>query len=197
MPHMPHHGRPPGPPRGAEPMEIDLEELARETEETQKLNFITRENSCFSRTEGGFLSLEFGGKKYKRVAVYRAFPFTDPKKYISIRHPDEKAKEIGMIENLDDMDGETVKMLEEQLDIRYFTPIITRVNDIKDRYGFAYFDVVTNKGPCKFTIRNGGGSVVNLSESRLLLSDLDGNRFEVPDVTKLTAKELKKLDLYI
>ena len=39
--------------------------------------------------------------------------------------------------------------------------------------------------------------MINLSETRLILVDLDGNRFEVPDTGKLTAGELKKLDLYI
>ena len=101
-----------------------------------------------------------------------------------------------MIQNLSDLPEETAGMLREQMNLRYFTPVITKIHDIKDRYGFAYFDVETDKGHCKFTIRN-GGSVVRLGEARLLISDLDGNRFEIPDMTRLTAGELKKLDLFI
>ena len=201
MPPRPPHGGPGGPPpgrpSGSEEREIDLEQLAAETEEMQRLRLITRDNAVFARTPGGFVSLEYAGERYDRVGVYRAFPFTDPERYISIRQSDEKAKEIGIIQDLAELPPDTADMLREQMNLRYFTPVITKIRDIKDRYGFAYFDVETDKGACKFTIRNGGGSVVRLGETRLLISDLDGNRFEIPDITRLTAGELKKLDLFI
>ena len=96
-----------------------------------------------------------------------------------------------------DITPETRAMLEEQMDIRYFTPIITKIHSIKDEYGHAYFDVETEQGPCKFVIYMNSSSVVNLSDVRLLITDLDGNRFEIPDFTRLSAKELKMLDLFL
>lgn len=39
--------------------------------------------------------------------------------------------------------------------------------------------------------------MVHLSETRILISDIDENRFEIPDVTVLSAKELKMLDLFL
>lgn len=195
----PPFGPPPGgrPPRAPMDREIDLEALAKETEEMLELKFLDKNNALFTQREGGFVSLKCGEQEYERVNFYRAFPFTDPDRYISVREATDKAKEIGIIDDLNSLDADTVAMIRAQLDLRYFTPVITRINDIKDRYGFSYFDVVTNKGACKFTIRNNGGAVIHLSETRLLISDLDGNRFEVPDTTKLTAGELKKLDLFI
>lgn len=198
MPPRPPHGGPGGsPPRHPPEREIDMEQLAAETEEMQRLRLITRDNAVFARTPGGFVSLTYMGETYDRVGVYRAFPFTDPERYISIRQADEKAKEIGIVRDLQELSPDTADMLREQMNLRYFTPVITKIRDVKDRYGFAYFDVETDKGSCKFTIRNGGGSVVRLGETRLLISDLDGNRFEIPDLTRLTAGELKKLDLFI
>lgn len=182
----------------ADPEEFDLEKMEKETEEMLRLRFITKENAVFERTEGGFVSMEIDGESYPRVQVYRSFPFTDPDAYISIREPDEKAKEIGVIKNLrKDVSKETRQMLEEQLRLRYFTPKIEKIINIKDEYGFAYFDVLTDHGACRFTIHMGGGSVVNLSDTRLMITDLDGNRFEIADVTKLSAPELKKLDLFL
>jgi len=178
--------------------EFDLEQMEKETEEMLKLRYINSSNAEFKRTEGGFVSLKIEDEFYPRIQVYQAFPFTDPYSYISIREPDEKAKEIGIIKDLrKDVDKETRQMLEEQLRLRYFTPIIKRINNIKDEYGFAYFDVLTDHGACRFTIHMGGNSVVHLSDTRLLITDLDGNRFEIPDVTQLTAAELKKLDLFL
>lgn len=187
--------------KGKEPPmeeEFNLEQMEKETEEMLKLCYITSKNAEFKRTEGGFVSMKMDGKEYARIQVYRTFPFTDPDKFISIREPNEKAKEIGVIRDLKkDVSKETVQMLEEQMNIRYFTPIIERIIDIKEEYGFAYFEVKTNQGACRFTIHMGGSSVVNLTDTRLLISDLDGNRFEIPDIRVLSQGELKKLDVFL
>lgn len=182
--------------------EFNLEQMEAETEQMLRLRMITKDNATFARTKGGFVSLDLkdsiAPEHYDRIRVVRSFPFTDRNKYISIRTIDEKSKEIGMIKDLEtDVDSETRKMLEEQMDIRYFTPIIKKINNIKDEYGHAYFDVETDQGPCKFVIYMNSSSVVNLSDVRLLISDLDGNRFEIPDYTKLSARELKMLDLFL
>jgi len=178
--------------------EFNLDKMEQETEEMLRLRFINKENAVFKRTAGGFVSLNIEDEFYPRIQVYHAFPFTDPNGYISIREPNEKAKEIGVIKNLlTDVLEESRAILGEQLELRYFTPKIERIYSIKDEYGFAYFDVLTDHGPCKFTIQMGGGSAVSLSETRLMITDLDGNRFEVPDISKLTVQELKKLDLFL
>ena len=182
--------------------EFNLEQMEAETEQMLRLRMITKDNATFARTKGGFVSLDLkdsiAPEHYDRIRVVRSFPFTDRNKYISIRTIDEKSKEIGMIKDLEtDVDPQTRKMLEEQMDIRYFTPIIKKINNIKDEYGHAYFDVETDQGPCKFVIYMNSSSVVNLSDVRLLISDLDGNRFEIPDYTKLSARELKMLDLFL
>jgi hypothetical protein len=178
--------------------EFNLEMMEKETQEMLRLRFITRDNAVFERTEGGFVSMKTEEEFYPRIQVYHAFPFTDPNSYISIREPDEKAKEIGIIKDFrKDISKESREMLEEQLRLRYFTPVIEKIINIKDEYGFAYFDVLTDHGACRFTIHMGGSSVVNLSDTRLMITDLDGNRFEIPDVTRLTPPELKKLDLFL
>jgi hypothetical protein len=182
--------------------EFNLEQMEAETEQMLRLRYINKDNAVFARTAGGFVSLDLNEsiapEHYDRIRVVRSFPFTDRNKYISIRTIDEKSKEIGMIKDLStDVTPETRQMLEEQMDIRYFTPVIKKINSIKDEYGHAYFDVETDQGQCKFVIYMNSSSVVNLSDVRLLISDLDGNRFEIPDYTKLSARELKMLDLFL
>lgn len=178
--------------------DFNLEQMEKETDEMLRLRYITKDNAEFARTKGGFVSLKIEGETYDRVRVVRSFPFTDPDCYISIRMADEKSKEIGIIRNLKtDVSEETKAMLLEQMNIRYFTPVIKKIINIKDEYGHAYFDVVTDEGPCKFVIYMNSSSVVHLSDTRILITDLDGNRFEIPDYTVLTAGELKKLDLFL
>ena len=114
--------------------EFDEEALKKESEEVLQMRLMTAENAVFTRTEGGFLALEFGGKKYDRVGVYLTFPLTNPQEYISVREADEKAREIGMIRSLQDMPQDVQDMIQEQVRLRYFMPVIRKVMDVKDEY---------------------------------------------------------------
>ena len=174
-----------------------MEEMEKEAEQMTSLCYLTKENAVFSRTKGGFIRLQTGGKVWDRVQVIRLFPFTEPDKFISIRTVEERSKEIGVIADMKQVDKKTRALLEEQLNLHYFTPVIQKIIDIKDEYGYAYFHVMTDRGECRFTINMGSNAVVRLSESRLLITDLDENRFEIRDVFQLTQKEQRKLDLFL
>lgn len=177
--------------------EFDEEALKKESEELLQMRLLTSENAQFSRTEGGFVSLKTSDKDYARVGIYLTFPLTNPEEFISIREADEKAKEIGMIEKLSLLKPDQQEMIREQIKLRYFIPVITKVLDVKDEYGYAYWHAQTNFGVCRFTTRMSGNAVVSLSESRLLITDIDGNRYEIPDFYQLSVMERKKLDLFI
>lgn len=177
--------------------EFDEEELKRESEEVLQIRFLTSENAVFTRTEGGFLALKTGEKAYDRVGVYLTFPLTNPDEFISIREADEKAREIGMIQSIKDLKPQEQEMIREQVRLRYFMPVIRKVMDVKDEYGYAYWHVMTDFGACRFTTNMGGDAVVNLGGARYQITDIDGNRYELPDLYGLTVMERKKLDLFI
>lgn len=168
----------------------------KKAEEMTAMHMISK-NDKFSETEGGFVSFDFNGVHYDRVKVVRLFPFTDAEKYISIRQHGEGEKEIGIIEDLAEMTEETQTILRKQLRLSYFTPVIEKIYKIKDEYGFAYFHVMTDKGECKFAINMGSNAVAKLSDTRLIISDVDENRFEIRDVDKLSQKERRMLDLFL
>lgn len=179
-----------------------LEQEKKSVEDLIAIKPLTEKNAVFSRTGGGFVQLRLTlpdgeEKTYPRVAVHRCFPHSDPDRYISIREPEGDGREIGLIEDLCALSEETQKMLREQMDLRYFSPKITRVHSIKEEYGYSYWDVETDRGACRFTVRMGGGSVYPIGPNRYLVTDLDGNRFEIPDLYKLTPREIKQLDLFI
>ncbi len=183
--------------------EFDEEALKAESAELLEMRFLNGENATFCRTDGGFVSLKTKdaegntAKEYARVGVYLTFPLTNPEEFISIREADEKAKEIGMVEKLAALPKDQQEMLREQIKLRYFMPVITKVLDIKDEYGYAYWNVVTTFGSCRFTTQMSGDAVIHLSDSRLLVTDIDGNRYEIPDFYQLGVMERKKLDLFI
>lgn len=174
-----------------------ISQMEEEVQEMTALRYLTKDNAVFEKTEGGFLRLIYDGRTWDRVQVIRLFPFTEPEKFISIRTVEERSKEIGVIENIKDVDKKTREMLLEQLNLHYFTPVIEKILDIKDEYGYAYFHVMTDRGECRFTINMGSNAVVRLSDTRLLITDLDENRFEIRNVYTLTPKEQRKLDLFL
>ncbi|MEG6613669.1 DUF1854 domain-containing protein [Pseudoclostridium thermosuccinogenes] len=178
--------------------------VVKDIEQYTEINYLTSETAEFERTDGGFLSLTTkDGRKYPRVDLYRAFPFTKPREYISVREPESKeigvkAKEIGVIRCLDDFPENIAKLIEEQLDRRYFSPVIIKINNIKEEFGYYYWDVLTDVGTCRFTVR-GGHNIVPIGEDsgRILIIDVDGNRFEIKDYASLDKKSVKKLESVI
>ncbi len=178
--------------------EFDIKQMEKESEEMVQMIYLNRDNSTFTKTDGGFLNLNYKGNTYKKVQVLRNFPFSDPDSYLSIRKDTDKAEEIGLIVDYkNDFDAATAALIAEQLDIRYFTPVITKILQVKEAGGFAYFDVMTDYGECQFSFRSNSSNIVHLSDTRLIIYDMDSNRFEIPDTNKLSSKELKKLDLFM
>lgn len=161
------------------------------------MKLLDSQTAHFERTSGGFASLKTADCFYERVTLLRAFPLSDPDRYISVREADEHKKEIGVIENINNLSKEDAEIVREQLNLRYFTPKIKKVLSVKDKHGFSTLEVITDKGKCKFTFKTGSNSVVGLSESRYLFHDIDGSRYEIEDIFALSKREQKKLDIYI
>jgi hypothetical protein len=146
----------------------------------------------FERTEGGFLTMRAGRKRYERIRLYRTFPLSQADAYVSVRNADDE--EIGLIEDLSDLDGGSRSLVVEELALRYFTPVIERVIDLKEEFGYTYWDAETTAGRCRFTVRSGHEAVTVLEENRLLLSDVDGNRFELPDYRAIDPKHQRIIE---
>jgi hypothetical protein len=160
------------------------------------IKYLKPSNAVFTRTAGGFLSLRTGdGEEHARVNLHRAFPFSEAYEYISVR--DTEGKEIGIIRSLNDFPKEVVKLLEEDMNRRYFAPVITKINSLKEEFGYSYWDVQTDAGPCRFTVRNGSSSFINITEVRIMVVDVDGNRFEITYYRELDEKSIKKLEILL
>lgn len=136
-----------------------------------------------------------GKRDYGRVILHRAFPFDDPWHIISVQQED--GFEIGVIRDLKEFDEETVKLLCDNLDKKYFVPEITKIISAKDRFGFVYFKCDTDCGICEFVVRNPFGSILRISETKIFIVDIDGNRYSVKDTSKLDKKSYRKIELYI
>ncbi len=167
---------------------------------------LTPKNAHFTASKGNLISLELtneDGKKefFERIVAIRAFPITDPNYFISIREPDgknnKKGSEIGLIEDISVFDEETVALLNSELDRRYFTPKIQKILSLREKLGQNYWDVITDAGKFSFVVRNSGSNIRTLEDGRVLIFDIDGNCFEIPDPDKLDKASFKKIEIYL
>lgn len=125
-------------------------------------------------------------RSFLRVQIARAFPLSDPERYIGLR--DEKDKDIGMFATLTGLDAESRRILDEELNRRYFLPRVVNVVSVKEEYGTITWQVDTDKGRRTHFVQNLRDSTQELTPGRFLITDKDGNRFEIPDVEKLDSK---------
>lgn len=164
------------------------------------VNYLNDNEIQFIKTEGGFLTLKVNDTEYKRVMLQRAFPLSMPAEYISVREvrPDrEPGDEIGIIKSLASLSECNRSLAEEELITRYFTPEITKITKLKDERGFVYLEAETTSGARKITAANNSSSFIKLSAVRLLIVDVDGNRFDIPDMSKLDKKSLRNLEVVV
>ena len=183
-------------------MEEDLDALLSDKRVSVDLN---PENARFYRSAGDLISLDLigeNGKEYfERIVPVRAFPITEPDEYISIREPDTrergKGQEIGLIRKLSDFDTETVKLINEELDRRYFTPVVQKLNGLKEKFGYYYFDAQTSAGKINFVMNNPYSNFRTLEDGRVFMYDIDGNCFEILDPYKLDKQSLKLIEIFL
>ncbi len=164
-------------------------------EEYVNITYMGAKDSKFQKTEGGLLSLEFNGKVYERVSINRAFPFSLTDEYICVK--DKDGKEIGIIKSLLDVDEKTQAIIKEELQWVYFCPEIKRIIWIKEEFGYSYWNVETDRGVKRFTVRGTNECVVPVTETQVLITDMDGNRYEIADIRELDQKSFKLIDSLI
>ena len=134
-----------------------------------------------------------------RIFLSRAFPFDMPHDYISVLDKDKK--EIGFIRSLNDFDEPQRTMLKNELEAKYYTPTIKKIYSVKERYGFSYWKTECEFGEKSFTLQDTYRSIIKATNpdgsERLFISDVDGNRYEIPDVEQLDRQSFKKIELYL
>jgi len=166
------------------------------TDNTTDLKFLDLESLQFYRAEGGVLRLTIENEIcYLKVKVARAFPLSIPNRYIGFR--DGADKEIGLVEDIFDLPPESRKLVEEELQKRYFTPIILKITSIQEKFGFTEWVVTTDKGERIFMAKGIHDNVAEVGMGRLMVTDADGNRYEIPDVAKLDSRSLSLLNQII
>jgi hypothetical protein len=85
------------------------------------------------------------------------------------------------------LDDVSLACVREELERRYMVFRLTAVRKARERFGIVEWDVETNRGPCRFSTRELRDNVIRLPEHHYLLTDVEGNRFEIANLLALDA----------
>lgn len=155
--------------------------------------WLTPENASFFM-KNNFLYVRVNDHE-TRAFLCRQFPFELEWEFISVMN--EEQEEIGMIRSVSQFSGEDARVLTDELRRRYYAPVIDRILSVKERYGFSYWKVHTAEGNVAFTLHDTYRSIIRAGQTHLILLDVNGNRFEIPNTEALDRKSYKKIELYL
>ena len=132
------------------------------------------------------------GSVFENLEPRRLFPFSNTSMYITLL--DKNEKEVGFIRNLDELDEQSVKVLEECFAEYYMIPRITAILAISEKFGSLKWTVETDRGVITFRIMNRQSDVKRMhGTNRILFRDSNDNRYEIRDYTALDAASQRKL----
>ncbi len=127
-------------------------------------------------------------RSWVKISVARSFPLSDPDHYIGFL--DGNGKDVGLLNDPGLLDVDSRRIVDEELEKRYFVPVVERVVSVKEEFGTIYWIVDTDRGEKEIIARNLRDNLMELALSRVILTDVDGNRFEFPDINRLDGKSL-------
>lgn len=163
------------------------------------IGMLDLKNAEFYVTPGGFTGLKYAGKDYNRITLRRALPIGNPMEYISVADKDNK--EIGMIRSLSELSEKQLNIVVAELDNRYYSPTVYEVKSVKDKLGYVYLELVIGRDDMKFTkscaVKDVNKNIRMLDDDRLVIFDVDGNRYIVQSLMGLNKKSLKRLEPYL
>lgn len=157
------------------------------------VEFLKPEECKFSFNKNGFLVM--GTEEPVRVKLIKSYPYSLEDEYICVH--DIEDNEIGIVRDLKELDEASRDAAYRELENRYYCPTVTSVKSIKERMGHFYFEVIIDGREKSFTVRDLTRNLRFANENTLLIFDVDGNRYIIPDHEKIEHKSRRLLEPYL
>jgi hypothetical protein len=116
------------------------------------------------------------------VRLRRAFPWSAPDRYVSVR--DAEGKELLLIDSLEPLDVGRRTVIERALGDASFVPRITSVEDVDVRFGYQQWKVTTDRGPAEFRVQE-REDIRFMPDGRFRIKDADGTVYELIKLDEL------------
>ncbi len=152
---------------------------------------------CFrlARDEWKHLKLtDNAGNEYLDVVVVPLFPISAGKQWVSIVSAD--GEELACLDSLQGLSPSNINLLEEELSLREFVPIIEKVIRVSGITEPCEWFVETNHGPTSFVLKT-EEDVRRVSPKAVNITDANGIRFRVEDMKKLDKRSRAFIEWYV
>ncbi len=132
---------------------------------------------------------------FPNVRVRRAFPLSQPRRYVGFAN--NRDESITILRSLKGLDADSARIIKEELRKRYLGSVILDVYVMRERYGVSHWRVLTDRGEKEFDVRGLRDNIFDLGPRRLLIIDVDGNRYEIPDYGRLSPRARRQIERLI
>lgn len=157
--------------------------------------YIDKDMARFTRKDLTLVDVALNdGRSFENLEPRRLFPVTDLNRFITLL--DEKGAEQAVIRDLTTLPADQRAIIEDCLNEYYLVPKILKIWAYEERFDGLTLHTETDKGPADIEIRiliKG----FKLEGVRALLRDVNDNRYEIPDVTKLDNLSRQILGRYL
>jgi hypothetical protein len=130
----------------------------------------------------------------ERVEPVRAFPISDPAHWLAL--VDAQGKERALVADPQALPQSLRQAIDRILAQREFLPQILRVVRIWDRRDPAVWEVVTDRGPVTFLVRD-AEEIRRLGPHQGLIVDVHGVRYLIRDSRQLDPRSQRILSRYL
>jgi hypothetical protein len=130
-------------------------------------------------------------RSYTQVKPVWASPLTYPQRYLSLLNG--KGEEIVTLPDPEELPPDSLQAVRLELQRRYLTSTVKLIQRARTEFGATYWHVVTERGEKDFVTQSLQENAQWLSPTHLMLIDVDGNRFEIPDTELLDLRSREML----
>lgn len=128
------------------------------------------------------------------ITPVRAFPIAAPLEGVSLVGSD--GKERVWVAHLNQLAPEVRSLIEAELAMREFMPVIQRINKVSTYSTPSVWDVDTDRGATQLVLK-GEEDIRRLSTSRLLIADSQGIQFVIADRMALDRQSRRILERFL
>ena len=176
------------------PKNIQGSQLPLPKEVSKEFRILEPERLQFKKNGSKLKMLIEGEDEHKTISVVPLFPLSESERWLSVL--DDEGRELGIIEELGKLDAENRKIILDELRRRYVLPRIQKILSCKEKFELVQWEVETDRGVKEFLSRNLRENIQQPSENRLILTDVDSNRYDIPDFQSLDKKSQNLLERY-
>lgn len=153
-------------------------------------NFILERDS-----RGGLILVNRDGVRSESVVPVRPFPISGPPELIILCGAD--GRELLCLDDFGQLPAKQREMIVAELAHREFMPAVTRIERVYADTDPSEWRIETDHGQTSFLMNDGDTDVRRLGPNRILLVDIHGIRYLIPDVRQLDAASRRILDRYM